>query len=229
MGRSVVLDTETTGRSAQHNRIIEIGAVELVDRVYTEKKFHVYINPEQEVEQGAFSVHGLSNEFLADKPLFRDIVSEFMSFIEGAELIIHNAPFDVGFIEAELRRLNYSHQVLDGFCKILDTLPLARKKHPGQRNSLDALCKRYDVDNSGRSFHGALLDSYLLADVYLRMTGGQNSLFQNRKADLAQSNSQQSHPVVKVTKSDANRTSPKITLSAEHLARHEEYLAHITS
>ena len=176
MSRQIVLDTETTGRSAEANRIIEIGALEMIDRELTGKSYHVYINPEQEVEAGALSVHGLSNEFLADKPLFKDLVQEFMDFIAGSELIIHNAPFDVGFIEAELRRVAYPIVSLKDHCSVLDTLPLARKKHPGQRNSLDALCKRYEVDNSGRSFHGALLDSCLLADVYLRMTGGQKSL-----------------------------------------------------
>lgn len=176
MTRQIVLDTETTGRSAEANRIIEIGALEMIDRELTGKSYHVYINPEQEVEAGALSVHGLSNDFLADKPLFKDLVQEFMDFIVGSELIIHNAPFDVGFIEAELRRVAFPVISLKDHCGVLDTLPLARKKHPGQRNSLDALCKRYEVDNSGRSFHGALLDSCLLADVYLRMTGGQKSL-----------------------------------------------------
>ncbi len=176
MTRQIVLDTETTGRSAQANRIIEIGALEMIDRELTGKSYHVYINPEQEVEAGAFSVHGLSNDFLADKPVFKDLVQEFMDFIVGSELIIHNAPFDVGFIEAELRRVAFPVISLKDHCGVLDTLPLARRMHPGQRNSLDALCKRYEVDNSGRSFHGALLDSCLLSDVYLRMTGGQKSL-----------------------------------------------------
>ena len=181
MLRQIVLDTETTGRSAEYNRIIEIGALELVDRVLTGRTYHVYINPEQAVDEGAYRVHGLSNEFLADKPLFKDIVVDFMAFIKDAELIIHNAPFDVGFVNAELQRMQYEPKTLGAHCTVLDTLVMARKKHPGQRNSLDALCKRYEVDNSKRDYHGALLDSCLLADVYLRMTGGQNSLFSESK------------------------------------------------
>jgi DNA polymerase-3 subunit epsilon len=175
--RQIVLDTETTGRSKSENRIIEIGAIEMIDRVQTGKHYHVYLNPQQAVEQGALAVHGLTNAFLADKPLFADVVEALMAFIDGAELIIHNAPFDVGFIEAELARVGHAIQRLEDCCTIIDTLPMARQKHPGQRNSLDALCKRYEVDNSDRALHGALLDSHLLALVYLRMTGGQNSLF----------------------------------------------------
>ena len=186
MLRQIVLDTETTGQSAERNRIIEIGALELVDRVLTGRTYHVYINPEQAVEEGAFRVHGLSNEFLADKPVFKDIVIDFMAFIKDAELIIHNAPFDVGFINAELQRMQYEPNTLDAHCSVLDTLVMARKKHPGQRNSLDALCKRYEVDNSKRDYHGALLDSCLLADVYLRMTGGPNSLLLDDKKKLSQ-------------------------------------------
>ena len=200
MLRQIVLDTETTGRSAEHNRIIEIGALELVDRVLTGRTYHMYINPEQAVEEGAFRVHGLSNEFLADKPVFKDIVVEFMAFIKGAELIIHNADFDVGFIDAELQRMQYEPASLDSHCSVLDTLFMAREKHPGLRNSLDALCKRYDVDNSKRDYHGALLDSCLLADVYLRMTGGQNSLFSDVKKDSNSIDSSKNMEFIKVNR-----------------------------
>ncbi|WP_133127086.1 DNA polymerase III subunit epsilon [Legionella nagasakiensis] len=175
--RQIVLDTETTGIGPEKgHRIIEIGCVELLDRKLTGNHFHVYLNPQREVEEGAFRVHGISTEFLQDKPLFQDIVSEFIQFIEGSELIIHNAPFDVGFLNAELTQIKWPKS-LEAHCGIVDTLILAREKHPGQRNSLDALCKRYEIDNSNRQLHGALLDAEILAFVYLAMTGGQASLF----------------------------------------------------
>lgn len=180
MTRLVVLDTETTGISHENgHRIIEIGCLEIIDRQLTKRTFHQYINPERSVDPGAFKVHGLGNEFLSDKPKFGDIVNEFVAFIEGAELIIHNAPFDVGFMDAEFRRIIPAIGKTHSFCKITDTLQLARRKHPGQKNSLDALCKRYAIDNSNRDFHGALLDAELLAKVYLVMTGGQGSLLGN--------------------------------------------------
>lgn len=175
--RQIVLDTETTGLDpVLGHRIIEIGCIELVNRRLTGRRFHHYLQPDREVDAGAFNVHGISNEFLADKPRFRDVVDEFLSFVEGAELIIHNAIFDVGFINNELKLLTTTSQRLDKCCTIVDTLMLARQMHPGQRNSLDALCKRYEVDNSQREYHGALLDAKILADVYLAMTGGQASL-----------------------------------------------------
>lgn len=175
--RQIILDTETTGISPeQGHRIIEIGCVELVDRKLTGAHFHVYINPEREVDDGAFRVHGISTEFLKDKPLFKDIITDFLSFVEGAELIIHNAPFDVGFLNSEFKHISWKRKLSD-YCDVLDTLVLAKNKHPGQRNSLDALCKRYSVDNSNRDLHGALLDAELLALVYLAMTGGQASFF----------------------------------------------------
>lgn len=177
MMRQVVLDTETTGLAPEEgHRIIEIGCIELVDRKVTDNRFHVYINPEREIDEGALQVHGVDNEFLADKPLFQDIVDDFMNFIKGAEVIIHNAPFDVGFINHELSMLDNAHVPMEQKCTITDTLAMAKKKHPGRRNSLDALCKRYEIDNSHRELHGALLDAEILADVYLRMTGGQVSL-----------------------------------------------------
>ncbi|SDS11870.1 DNA polymerase-3 subunit epsilon [Halopseudomonas litoralis] len=175
--REVVLDTETTGIEVREgHRIIEIGCVELIDRRLTGRHFHVYINPEREVEEGAFAIHGISDEFLADKPLFGEVADSFMEFITGARLVIHNAAFDVGFIDAELQRLGAVHGQVADHCSVVDTLRTAREKHPGQRNSLDALCKRYGVDNSQRDLHGALLDAEILADVYLIMTGGQTAL-----------------------------------------------------
>jgi DNA polymerase-3 subunit epsilon len=174
--RQIVLDTETTGIGhEQGHRIIEIGCIELYDRRLTGKHFHCYLNPERAVDDGAFKVHGLSNAFLADKPLFKDIKQSFIDFIRDAEVIIHNATFDVGFINAELARLRPLSKMED-FCSILDSLDVARRKHPGQRNSLDALCKRYQVDATDRVFHGALLDAQLLADVYLAMTSGQKKI-----------------------------------------------------
>ena len=175
--RQVVLDTETTGLSpADGHRVIEIGAVELVNRRLTGKHFHHYLQPDRAIDPGAEEVHGISNEFLADKPRFADVAAEFVEFVAGAELIIHNAPFDVGFLNAELGRLSAATETIEAQCSVLDTLALARRLHPGQRNTLDALCKRYGVDNSGRSLHGALLDAQILADVYLAMTGGQVTL-----------------------------------------------------
>lgn len=176
--RQIVLDTETTGlEHADGHRIIEIGCLEIYDRRVTDRHFHVYLNPDREIESGALQVHGISNDFLADKPRFGDIVDEFLDFITGAELIIHNAPFDVGFLNAELTRLGRAEAVLiDDVASVVDTVVLARELHPGQRVSLDALCKRYEVDNSGRDLHGALLDAELLAEVYLAMTGGQVAL-----------------------------------------------------
>jgi len=182
--RKIVLDTETTGlEPSQGHRIIEIGCVELMGRKLTGNHYHQYINPEREVDEGAIEVHGISNEFLADKPLFRDIAAEFVAFIKGAELIIHNAPFDVGFINHEFKLLQNNHDSLTALCSILDTLAMARKNHPGQKNNLDALCKRYDVINSHRDLHGALLDAEILADVYLRMTGGQVAMSLDEKTD----------------------------------------------
>jgi len=175
--RQIVLDTETTGLDPrQGHRIIEIGALELVDRQLTGRQFHVYINPEREIEQGALEVHGITEEFLRDKPRFAEIVDDLMEFAEGAELVIHNAPFDIGFLDNELSLIGHRHTTITAIASVLDTLELARDLHPGQRNNLDALCKRYEVDNSSRSLHGALLDAEILADVYLAMTGGQVDL-----------------------------------------------------
>ena len=174
--RQIVLDTETTGlEPEQGHRIIEVGCVEVIRRRKTGRTFHRYIRPDREVDRGALEVHGITNEFLAQQPRFEEIAEEFIEFISGAELIIHNAAFDVAFLNAELRRLPQRKQIHQ-LCSVLDTLILARQMHPGQRNSLDALCKRYSIDNSHRELHGALLDAQILLDVYLAMTGGQTAL-----------------------------------------------------
>ncbi|UOA07715.1 DNA polymerase III subunit epsilon [Methylobacter sp. S3L5C] len=175
--RIVVLDTETTGLNPQEgHRIIEIGCVEMVKRRLTGKRFHVYINPDRIIDDGAIAVHGITNQFLDDKPHFDQIVDDFIGFIKDAELVIHNAPFDVGFINKEFSLLKNKTGAVTDYSEVFDTLAYARKKHPGQRNSLDALCKRYGIDNSHRDLHGALLDAEILADVFLLMTGGQSSL-----------------------------------------------------
>lgn len=182
--RQVVLDTETTGlEPSQGHRIIEIGCVELVNRRLTQRRFHQYLQPDRDIDAGAVEVHGITSEFLADKPRFAQVVDEFLAFIRGAELIIHNAPFDVGFIDHELQQLGGRYGRLSDYCTVLDTLSHARRLHPGQRNSLDALCKRYSIDNSHRELHGALLDAEILADVYLAMTGGQVSLLLDTARD----------------------------------------------
>lgn len=174
--RQVVFDTETTGLDpAQGHRIIEVGAIEIVNRRKTGRTFHKYFKPDREVDPGALAVHNISNEFLSTQPRFGELADELIEFLSGAELIIHNAAFDVAFLDHELRLLKKKKAAAD-FCTVFDTLPLARRLHPGQRNSLDALCKRYDVDNSNREYHGALLDAQLLLDVYLAMTGGQTAL-----------------------------------------------------
>jgi DNA polymerase-3 subunit epsilon len=189
--RQVVLDTETTGLEvSQGHRIIEIGCVELVDRRVTGSQWHYYINPDREVDSGAFDVHGISSEFLQDKPRFAELAEEFHNYVAGAELVIHNAPFDIGFLNQELSMLETPLAPLQESCGVLDTLVLARQKHPGQKNNLDALCRRYDIDNSNRSLHGALLDARILADVYLSMTGGQTSLGLDAEQD-ANSNLEQ--------------------------------------
>lgn len=176
--RQIILDTETTGlQPSEGHKIIEIGCIELVNRKFTGNRYHKFINPQREVEEGALAVHGITNQFLQDKPIFLDIVKEFMDFIEGAELIIHNAPFDIGFINHELMLTKQKWKTVTDYCRVIDTLVIARQLHVGQRNSLDALCKRYSVDNTQREYHGALLDAHLLAQVYLAMTGGQGSLF----------------------------------------------------
>ncbi|MDQ2696966.1 MAG: DNA polymerase III subunit epsilon [Pseudomonadota bacterium] len=174
--RQIVLDTETTGLDpAQGHRVIEIGAIEVLNRRVTDNRFHCYLQPDRAIDPAAIEVHGITDEMLADKPRFADIAGEFLGFVQDAELIIHNAAFDVAFLNHELELLGKPRRMTD-YCTVLDTLTLARQLHPGQKNSLDALCRRYGVDNSQRTLHGALLDAEILADVYLAMTGGQVAL-----------------------------------------------------
>ncbi len=185
--RQIVLDTETTGlEPSQGHRIIEIGCVELVNRRLTGNHYHQYLQPDREIDEGAIEVHGISNEFLTDKPRFADVVDDFMGFVRGAELVIHNAPFDMGFLNHELSMIEAVEGSLEKYCTVLDTLALARKMHPGQKNSLDALCKRYEVNNAHRELHGALLDAEILADVYLLITGGQTDLLLSGQRDETQ-------------------------------------------
>jgi DNA polymerase III subunit epsilon len=175
--RQIVLDTETTGLEPElEHRVIEVGCVELVNRRLTGRTFHRYLNPERDIDDGALAVHGISRSELDGQPRFAEVAEELLAFLTGAELVIHNAAFDVSFLDAELARLPGERRQMAGLCQILDTLALARELHPGQRNTLDALCKRYDVDNSARELHGALLDARILAEVYLAMTGGQGAL-----------------------------------------------------
>lgn len=228
MARQIILDTETTGLSPkQGHRIIEVGCLEMVNRRLTDQHFHYYLNPEREVDQGAVAVHGLTNEFLADKPKFADIAEALLDFIKGAELVIHNAPFDMGFLNHEFALYaKASHQKIDQvetFCEVFDTLPLARQKYPGQKNNLDAICKRLKVDNSERNLHGALLDAKLLSRVYLLMTGGQGNLFEERPAETTQKN------FVETTTTTTAFISPATELTlqsanAEELERHEAWL-----
>ena len=219
--RQVVLDTETTGLDvADGHRVIEIGAVEIINRNVTDHFYHQYLNPEREIDAGAQEVHGISLEFLSDKPKFQDIHSDFLEFIGDSELIIHNAPFDVGFLNHELKCIKHKHQNIEKICTVFDTLIHARKLHPGQRNSLDALCKRYEIDNSHRELHGALLDAQILADVYLAMTGGQVSLSLSAETN----NQQKKHKAKSGKKVHELKV---VEASREEIAEHEKLLMHI--
>lgn len=221
--RQVVLDTETTGLDpSQGHRVIEIGCVEIDNRKLTGRHFHCYLNPERDIDAAAIEVHGLTSHFLADKPRFHQVESEFLEFIEGSELVIHNAPFDVGFLDHELRATKSEAQSIASFCGILDSLLLAREKHPGQRNSLDALCKRYGVDNTQRQLHGALLDAEILADVYLTMTSGQSSLL------LAEEGTEDSRGRRKAKKRDSKRDRiAVIKADSKELDAHQKRLEEI--
>ncbi len=218
--RQIVLDTETTGlETRQNHRIIEIGAVEVINRRATGRTFHQYINPEREIDEGAREVHGISNEDLADKPVFAEVVDDFIEFVEGAELIIHNAPFDVGFIDHELSLLE-TNKTLHQYCQVVDTLVMARKMHPGQRVSLDALCRRYGIDNSQREKHGALLDAELLAEVYLAMTGGQVHL-----GFSGQENNQTGEAVFEIRRIPADRPPLRVLRAdSQEIEAHRERL-----
>ncbi|MDP9082961.1 MAG: DNA polymerase III subunit epsilon [Pseudomonadota bacterium] len=217
--RQVVLDTETTGLEVEQlHRVIEIGCVELFNRRLTGRTYHQYLNPERDIEEGARQVHGLTREKLAKEPNFSAVHSQFVDFIRDAEVIIHNAPFDVAFLNAEFARAQAAHKI-DDLCRILDTLALARKMHPGQRNNLDALCKRYSVDNSHRDYHGALLDARILAEVYLAMTGGQASMTLSAESDTARSRARQAAP-----NAAGGVRIAVIRASAEELIAHEHAL-----
>ncbi|QCZ93786.1 DNA polymerase III subunit epsilon [Salinimonas iocasae] len=220
--RQIVLDTETTGIDPKEgHRIIEIGCVEVVNRKLTGNHFHVYINPQREIEQEAIEVHGITNEYLADKPLFKDVASDFIAFIKGAQLVIHNAPFDVGFMDHEFAKEPSTYSVKTReICSVLDTLALAKRTHPGQKNNLDALCKRYGIDNSHRELHGALLDAEILADVYLMMTGGQTKL--NLAGQGGQDSENDGSAIRRVNRS-ANKLKV-IRATADELEQHEARL-----
>lgn len=221
--RQVVLDTETTGLDPQQgHRVIEIGCVEIENRRLTGRHFHQYLNPDREIDEAAIEVHGITTQFLADKPRFEQIEAEFLEFVSGAELVIHNAPFDIGFLDHELKLSGSGQGKMASFCRILDSLVLAREKHPGQRNNLDALCKRYGVDNTQRDLHGALLDAEILADVYLLMTSGQSSL------SLREEEEEQTVAARRDRKFDPNRPPLRIvTATADELERHEACLNEI--
>ncbi len=227
--RQIVLDTETTGlEPEQGHRIIEIGCVELVNRRLTGRHFHQYVRPDRQIDAAAFAVHGISEQALEDKPPFSEVAEGFLAFIEGAELIIHNAPFDVGFINHELGRLDEGQPLLEHYCRVLDTLALARELHPGQRNSLDALCKRYAIDASKRDVHGALIDSELLANVYLAMTGGQSSLLLDGEAPGGNgATTTQGAGMTGTLVADAVVDLPVIRANADELAAHEAMLEKI--
>jgi DNA polymerase III subunit epsilon len=220
--RQIILDTETTGlEPEQGHRIIEVGCVELINRRKTGRTFHRYLRPDREVDRGALQVHGITNEFLSQQPRFAEIAEELLEFITGGELVIHNAAFDLAFLDAELRRLPGPLRIVRNLCGVIDTLPLARQMHPGQRNSLDALCKRYGIDNSHRELHGALLDAQILSEIYLVMTGGQTALV------LGESTESMLHvtfePMPTATRSVGGLRI--VRASDEELAAHERTLA----
>ncbi|TDN56477.1 DNA polymerase-3 subunit epsilon [Scandinavium goeteborgense] len=223
--RQIVLDTETTGMNPigahyEGHKIIEIGAVEVINRRLTGNNFHVYLKPDRLVDPEAFGVHGIADEFLLDKPTFADVADEFIEYIQGAELVIHNASFDIGFMDYEFAKLNRGIAKTNTFCKVTDSLALARKMFPGKRNSLDALCSRYEIDNSKRTLHGALLDSQILADVYLLMTGGQTSMKFAMEGDSQQQGNDSGIQRI-VRGANALRV---ISASDEELAAHESRL-----
>ncbi len=220
--RQIVLDTETTGLEvSQGHKIIEIGCVELINRRVTGRHFHQYIHPEREIDEGAMEVHGITLEFLAGKPNFSQIAAEFVEFIDGAELIIHNAAFDVGFLDAELLVLGQNYKAVGHMCEVVDTLQMARHKHPGQRNNLDALCQRYEIDNSSRTLHGALLDAEILAEVYLAMTGGQASLGLSSDSRIVGQTTSASAASDIRRLSASRKPTPVIRANDEELARHD--------
>jgi len=217
--RQVVLDTETTGLEIEEgHRVIEIGCVEIVGRKLTRRHYHQYINPDRDIDDGALEVHGITRQFLADKPRFEEVWQAFLEFVDSSELIIHNAGFDIAFLNQEMKLLNPSLGVLTDYCTVVDSLDLARNKHPGQKNNLDALCKRYNVDNSQRELHGALLDAEILADVYLLLTGGQVTLGLGEESET-------SSAIGPAMKLDENSPGLKvIRATPEEMAAHEAKL-----
>lgn len=226
MSRQIILDTETTGLDPQEgHRIIEIGCVELINRQLTGNNFHQYLQPDRLIEEEAIAVHGITNEFLADKPRFEDIADDLLAYLRGAELIIHNAPFDIGFLNHEWQLLDPNALPITHYCSVTDTLVMARQLFPGQRASLDALCKRYEINNAHRKLHGALLDAEILADVYLAMTGGQVSLLLG-----AEQNGGKQGNLAQISKRLVGDTSRLrvITATEEELEAHAERVAAIT-
>jgi len=225
--RQIILDTETTGLDPeQGHRIIEIGCVEMINRRPTGNNFHQYLQPDREIDEAAIEVHGITNESLVDKPRFNDIARDFIDYVKGAELIIHNAPFDVGFLNHEFRLIpgedadGSATAKIEDFCTIVDTLKMARTMHPGQKNNLDALCRRYEIDNSQRTLHGALLDSEILADVYLAMTGGQTGFFEDRAG-----RTKQALGTAEIRRIDSNRPALEILRAdTDELAAHHAWL-----
>lgn len=217
--RQIVLDTETTGLELEKgHRIIEIGCLEMIDRHLTGQHLHFYVNPGRSIEHDAIMVHGITESFLSDKSSFKDISDELITFLKGSELIMHNAPFDVAFLNHELKLTGKSFKLISDYCQIFDTLSIARQKHPGQRNNLDALCRRYHIDSSNREYHGALLDAKLLAQVYLLMTGGQTKLFKHQDSSIIMQSSQ-------MWRLDRNRKSlPVIAANKEEKVAHKAFL-----
>ncbi|MEH6444812.1 MAG: DNA polymerase III subunit epsilon [Oceanospirillaceae bacterium] len=218
--RQIILDTETTGlEPSQGHNVIEIGCVEMIKRRLTGNNYHQYIKPDRDSDEDAIRIHGITNEFLADKPKFSDITQDFLEYVRGAELIIHNAPFDIGFLNAELKRNGCSEKV-DDICSVVDSLKLARRKHPGQKNNLNALCRRYGIDNSHRELHGALLDSEILADVYLMITGGQTDLMLAEEDENAGNDGS-----IAVKKLNVSGDSLKVVLPTEdEILAHQEFI-----
>lgn len=219
--RQIILDTETTGlEPSDGHRIIEIGCIELQDRNFTGNDFHVYLNPQRTIDSNAIAVHGITTDFLADKPIFADIANEFLEYIKDSEIIAHNAPFDIGFLNHEFGLLP-KKLIITQYASVIDTLELARKLHPGQRNSLDALCKRYKIDNTKRNLHGALLDARLLAEVYLSMTGGQTTLFID---EIENANTIETITNNKKTIPSKKRNLKIISANSAELEQHNAYL-----
>lgn len=222
--RQIILDTETTGLSAAHgHRLIEIGCLEMINRRMTKNYFHYYLNPQRKIDAGATKVHGLTESFLADKPVFSDIAENLFHFLQGSELIIHNAPFDLSFLDAEFARIQKKYVPIIKHCNVIDTLIMARREHPGQQNTLDALCRRYRIDNKHRDLHGALKDAELLAQVYLHMTGGQTQLFSSTSVEVEE------EKITQVTENSVTRTRTlKVIRATDHeLQAHDHFISQL--